>query len=150
VTHEQPAPIPHSDFSLRGKDVQLEMAFPGQTIHFKDRDYDLINIWHPLVGPNDDWPLALCDYTSIDDADIIDNDDLHTDRANENSLLHAGQRHRWYCLAKHQPEDVLVFRNIDARGKRARGFHCAVRNPASTMLRQSVEVRLLAILKDNL
>jgi hypothetical protein len=51
VTHEQPAPIPHSDFSLRGKDVQLEMAFPGQTIHFKDRDYDLIKCVARVSSP---------------------------------------------------------------------------------------------------
>jgi hypothetical protein len=42
VSHEQPATIPHCDFSLFGKDVQLEMSFPGQTEYFKSKDFDLL------------------------------------------------------------------------------------------------------------
>jgi hypothetical protein len=42
VSHEQPATTPHSDYSLHGKDVQLEMAFPGQMEYFRDKDYDLL------------------------------------------------------------------------------------------------------------
>lgn len=80
-----------------------------------------ISIWRPLVGSNDDYPLALCDYTSIRPADdIVNNDDIHRDRVNGNSLLYRHEAHKWYYLKAQRPRDVLVFRNIDSTGKRAR------------------------------
>ncbi|RSL84310.1 hypothetical protein CEP51_004009 [Fusarium floridanum] len=147
VSHEQPAGIPHTDFSVNGLPLQTELSFPGQWIHLKDMDFDILNLWRPLYGPNDDWPLAVCDYTSVEDGDIILNDDLHRDRAVENCLLHPNAAHRWHYIAGQTPEDVLVFRTVDSRGKRARGFHCAVENPLSPpgQLRSSIEIRVVAI-----
>lgn len=42
VTHEQPAGIPHADFSVDGAVMQLDYAFPGQIDYFKDKEYDLL------------------------------------------------------------------------------------------------------------
>jgi len=52
---------------------------------------------------------------------MILNDDLHRDRAMENTLLHPNDKHRWYHIGGQTIEDVLVFRIIDSTGKRARG-----------------------------
>ncbi|KAF5000630.1 hypothetical protein FDECE_11167 [Fusarium decemcellulare] len=147
ASHEQPAGVPHTDFSVDGLPLQAELSFPGQWVHLKDMDFDVLNLWRPLHGPNDDWPLCLCDYTSIEEGDIILNDDLHRDRAVENCLLHANEKHRWYYVAGQTIEDVLVFRTVDSTGKRARGFHCAVENPLSPpdQLRSSIEIRVVAI-----
>lgn len=50
---------------------------------------------------------------------MILNDDLHRDRAGENTLLHPNERHRWHYISSQTIEDVLVFRTIDSTGKRA-------------------------------
>ncbi|KAK3379094.1 putative CmcJ-like methyltransferase [Lasiosphaeria ovina] len=146
VTHEQPAGIPHADFSREGGLMQLDYAFPGQLEYLKDKDYDLLNVWRPLTGPNDDWPLAVCDWRSVQEDDIILNDDLHRTRLGENSLLHPNPAHKWYYLSSQMPEDVFIFRNTDSTGKRARCFHAAVYNPESrSEPRRSAEVRVVAI-----
>ncbi|KXH32243.1 methyltransferase CmcJ [Colletotrichum nymphaeae SA-01] len=145
VTHEQPATRPHCDYSIRGVAIQLQMCFPGQLEFFDGKDYDLLNIWRPLTGPNDDYPLTLCDYTSIASDDIFDSDAVHRDRVSENSLLHPNKKHRWHYIAGQMPDDILVFRNTDSKGTRPRAFHCAVNNPLSkSPLRQSMEIRFVA------
>lgn len=62
----------------------------------------------------------MCDYTSINaKQDIIIADLLHLNRIGENQLLHHNKQHRWYYVEQQQPEDLLVFRNVDSTGQRA-------------------------------
>ncbi|KAL2286331.1 hypothetical protein FJTKL_07106 [Diaporthe vaccinii] len=145
-SHEQPATMPHADVSRGGAVTELRHVFPGQEIHWRDKDYDIINVWRLLEAPNDDWPLAICDWTTIDqENDILLSDRIRRDRVDETSLLHHNANHKWYYIKDQTLEDLLVFRNTDSLGHRARGFHCAVFNPkASGPPRQSVEVRLVA------
>ncbi|KAK6507664.1 hypothetical protein TWF481_006086 [Arthrobotrys musiformis] len=146
VDYEQPARRPHTDCSQKGSYMNLEHSFPGQEEFWKGKEFDILNVWRPLIGPCDDWPLALCDWTSVDqDNDIRLNDALRRDRVDENSLLHFNPSHRWYFIRNHSIDDLIVFRNADSHGKRARGFHVSVMNPTSeSPARQSVEVRLVA------
>ncbi|KAI9684530.1 MAG: hypothetical protein M1822_005618 [Bathelium mastoideum] len=132
----------------------VQLYFPHQYIYgtgqedfFRGRDLDLINVWRPIVGPNDDWPLAICDYTSIDpENDVAVSDLLHPDRIGENQLLHPNKQHRWYYIEGQQTDDLLVFRNVDSTGKRAKAFHCAFFNPKSTSPpRLSCEVRFVGL-----
>ncbi|KAK4643020.1 hypothetical protein QC761_402305 [Podospora bellae-mahoneyi] len=147
VSHEQPAGVPHSDFSVGGLPLQIELSFPGQWENLKDKEFDVINLWRPLHGPNFDWPLTLLDFASVEPDDMILNDDLHRDRAMENTLLHFNEKHRWYFVNGQTVDDVLVFRIVDSTGKRARGFHCAANNPNTPpgQMRTSIEIRIVAV-----
>ena len=134
------------------------VSFPLLPVH---------SAWRPFAGPNNDWPLALCDYTSIDpDHDIIVADVLHRDRVGENQLLWPNSDHQWYYIKDQQPDDIIVFRNVDTMSRRAGksreddwnmvafglsllwfvvGFHCAFLNPHShSPPRTSCEVRFVA------
>lgn len=146
VSHQQPACLPHSDYTVHGAMLALEDAFPGQGEYFAGKEFDMINVWRPLTGPNDDWPLAVCDYISIDlENDIRSADRVNVDRIGENQLLHPNKKHRWYYIKGQQPDNLFVFRNIDSTGKRARAFHCAFYNShAQGPPRQSCEARFVA------
>ncbi|EME85067.1 uncharacterized protein MYCFIDRAFT_135396 [Pseudocercospora fijiensis CIRAD86] len=146
VNYEQPATIPHCDYSQQGCYDAIETAFPGQDAFWRDKEFDVINVWRPLRGPNDDWPLIMCDWTSVDsENDILLNDGLRRSGVVTNSLLHMNSAHRWYFMKSQGIDDLVVFRNADTTGKRARCFHCSAFNPdATTLPRQSVEVRLVA------
>jgi hypothetical protein len=64
--------------------------------------------------------MRTCDYRTVDpDNDIITADRLHVDRIGENQLLHSNLQHRWYYIKGQQPDNLLVFRNIDSTGRRA-------------------------------
>lgn len=74
-----------------------------------------------LKGPNNDWPLALCDYTSVDiENDTIENDVLHVSNVGENWLLHANKKHSWHYLSDQTPDEIILFRNSNSKGNRAR------------------------------
>ncbi|KAK3382104.1 putative CmcJ-like methyltransferase [Lasiosphaeria ovina] len=146
----------------RSRGYRDEYEQPSSTAHcnysqnegyWKDKDFDLLkldcllslfchlklmnehSIWRPLRGPTDDWPLAICDYTTIDlDEDIRLSDSIRRDLVSEASLLHHNPTHRWYYLKDQGVGDLLVFRNANARGKGAR------KGPP----RESVEVRVVA------
>jgi hypothetical protein len=137
VEYEQPAAMPHTDFSIDGAFMRMEEAFPGQEVFYRSRSFDLLkyafpmtrhgsvlteaSVWRVLKGPNDDWPLALCDYESVDfKLDTIANDCLHQTRTGENWLLQANPGHQWYYMSAQAPDDLIVFRNTDSEGKRAR------------------------------
>ncbi|KAK3364342.1 putative CmcJ-like methyltransferase [Lasiosphaeria hispida] len=90
VIHEQPARLAHSDYSAPGAILQLKSSFPGQERYFEGRDFDM-NVWGPLVGPNDDWPLTVCDYMSLDaENDTVAADRVHRDQVGENQLFFSG------------------------------------------------------------
>ncbi|TEY42387.1 hypothetical protein BOTCAL_0391g00030 [Botryotinia calthae] len=140
---EQPARRPHSDCSPKGAHMNLERAFPGQKAFWEGKNFDILNVWRPLRGPNNDWPLAMCDWTTIASTDIRVNDAIRRDRVDENAILHYNENHKWYFMRDQSVEDFIVFRNADSFSKRAQGFHCSVFNPeASGQLRESVEVRM--------
>lgn len=143
--YEQPSSTAHSDYSQTGGFLTLQHCFPGQDDYWENKEFDMLNVWRPLK-PTDDWPLALCDYTTIDtEEDIRLNDAIRRDLIGEGLLLHYNDAHKWYYFKDQGVNDLIVFRNSDSHGKRARGFHAAVSNPqAKGPLRESVEVRLVA------
>ena len=84
---------------------------------------NLSSVWRVLRGPNNDWPLAVCDHRTIDHRhDVIANDVLHEDSVGENWLLHKSSRHSWYYLSDQRVEDLIVFRNTDSKELRPSEF----------------------------
>jgi hypothetical protein len=69
------------------------------------------SIWRVTRGPNNDWPLALCDYRTVDiHNDTTPNDVVGTDFVLENSILYSNDAHKWYHMQDMCPSDCLVFR----------------------------------------
>ncbi|KAK3366727.1 hypothetical protein B0T24DRAFT_367287 [Lasiosphaeria ovina] len=65
----------------------------------------------------------MCYFTTINpSADIRLNDAIRRDRVNENAILHFNERHKWYAIKYQSQDDLIVFRNADSLGKRARKF----------------------------
>jgi len=145
--YEQPSQVAHCDWSQNGSLTVLHWCFPGNESFWEGKKFDMLNVWRPLKEPSDDWPLAICDYTTIDtEHDILLNDAIRRDRVEEISVLHFNEAHRWYYLKNQGINDLMVFRNADSHGEKPRGFHAAVCNPMSQgPPRESVEVRLVAI-----
>ncbi|KAL9064144.1 MAG: hypothetical protein Q9161_009054 [Pseudevernia consocians] len=135
IKHEQPAAVAHSDYSVEGAFMELQAVFPGKERYFQDRAFDILNVWRPLRGPNDDWPLALCDAETIDrSTDLRLSDVVHFNRVGENILLHANQAHRWYYMSAQDVDECIVFRNCDSSGLRARGSHRPPKSYIHTLL----------------
>ncbi|KAH0387975.1 hypothetical protein KCU92_g1201, partial [Aureobasidium melanogenum] len=141
---EQPASRAHSDITARTCEISARRAYPKHDGYFDGKDFDIINVWRVLIGPNNDWPLGFCDYRTINvENDVRDHDALRVDRLDELSLLHYNEAHQWYYVPSQMPEEAIIFRNANSLGRHSRAFHAAFDNPeASSLPRFSAEVRL--------
>lgn len=71
------------------------------------------SVWKPLQGPVRDWPLAICDATTQDDADLQEGDIVFSDRVIENYLLRSNPNQRWYYISDQMPDEAWVFLQSD-------------------------------------
>ena len=79
----------------------------------------LPSTWRPLYGPLVDWPLALCDVSSVDfEADTMSADIVYPNWVTENVQVHYKEDQEWYYLSNQVPSEVLVFTSAQSnRGK---------------------------------
>ncbi|KAF9765338.1 hypothetical protein IL306_002426 [Fusarium sp. DS 682] len=156
TAYAQPAALPHSDFSKHGGFLAMKEFFPGQEQFYENRDFDLINVWRVLRGPNNDWPLAVCDYQSVNfETDTIDCDVLHESSVGENVILFRNPEHKWFYLSSQGVGDLIVFRNTSSKEKRPGtcpvpkpdqiSFHAAFNTGiGASQPRHSIELRVVA------
>ncbi|MCY3879562.1 MAG: CmcJ/NvfI family oxidoreductase [Rhodobacteraceae bacterium] len=121
--------------------------------------FALFNIWR---GTNPDrniesGPLALCDRSTVSADDIVYADCLRRSeprtRVINCRLIHdAGQI--WYYFPQMKPGEALIFKQYDSRLEHAASrtvFHTAFQDPTTpedAPLRESVEVRVVAVLPE--
>ena len=92
--------------------------------HGKDADGFLrgrcqyVSIWKPLRGPLHDYPLAFCDFRSLDPrTDLEPQDIVDRDEVLENVHVYHRPRHNWYYLSAQQDFEALIFRQADTYEK---------------------------------
>ncbi len=159
----------HSDHGTTADDFQHNVAaFTTQDVGAQwrawfERDevegFVSLDFWRTtgMAGPLKHMPLALCDPTSLDAADIIptalEGIAPGGGATHHVSLAH-NKDHRWYYYPDMEAHEVLVFklfqlmRNADAQPYRA-CFHTAVEDPAApadAQPRQSCEHRVSVML----
>jgi len=139
----QPTSIVHVDFTLASS-----MAISRRVFQVDPSNYERIqtvNIWKPLRGPLTDWPLALCDTTTVEEQDYIDADAVARLGFTENRQVYYNPKHVWYYLSKQLPSELLVFRQADTEPKFGTGVaHCGFDNPLrdpKEAPRESIEAR---------
>ena len=82
----------------------------------------IISLWKPLRGPLYDWPLALCDASTINPrTDLEPCDQVFANHASENMQVRYREQQRWYYLEGQRDDEVLVFRQSDSREEPACG-----------------------------
>ena len=82
----------------------------------------MTSVWKPLRGPVRDWPLALCDASTVDSDDIEPGDLVYGDYVVENCQLYRSVGQKWYYLRDQGPEEAWVFVQSDSLGSRPGKF----------------------------
>ncbi|OIW30194.1 methyltransferase CmcJ [Coniochaeta ligniaria NRRL 30616] len=108
----------------------------------------IVNIWRPIKHPVGDWPLALCDGSTVDRADLLATDHVTRDYVGETYNMLYRDMYRWYYLNTQTPDEVLLFKMFDSE-LRIKARHCPHASfqhrtvPDGTLPRESIEVRAL-------
>ena len=71
--------------------------------------------------PVRDWPLALCDASTVDGADLVASDVIYPNYLAENRLVHYNDNQRWYWLPDQAENEVLVFKAVDSNPQKCNG-----------------------------
>lgn len=84
------------------------------------RRFQIINVWRPLIEPVRNFPLALCDYRSVNlSADLVPTrlnfPSWLKDR--ENYSLKFNSNHRWYYWGSLSPDEVIIFKCYDSASR---------------------------------
>jgi hypothetical protein len=149
-----------TDRAVRLAAAMYEKTFAGRAIFSR---FIASSLWRPFSQPPQDWPLAVCDGTSVGDdegvpnvmvrlAELPDPDNIPEHCENEDtlpaaSIFHFNPGHRWWYFPDMTRDEVLLVKFHDSDHSKAwRAPHTSFRDPGvhNAPPRQSIEFRTIA------
>ncbi|KAJ8071668.1 hypothetical protein OCU04_001987 [Sclerotinia nivalis] len=127
---------------------RVELQLPNEAEFLLRGRVRIINAWKPLVDPVEDWPLAICDDSSVRNEDLVECDQARRRFRGATMYAHDSPDHRWYYLSEQRPQEMLLMKIFDsaAHVKATRCLHGYFRNNhcrVDCSPRRSIEVRAL-------
>ncbi|KAL8838631.1 MAG: hypothetical protein Q9170_002077 [Blastenia crenularia] len=112
----QPVATAHIDFSPDClKEILQDRYGDERAAKLMQLRYKMVNIWKPLFGPLQDWPLALCHPASLDiEEDLELTDNVYPLNVDESVQIHYNENQDWCYLSKQSIDEVLIFRGGDS------------------------------------
>jgi len=146
--YDQPTSVAHVDTTPQEALEEVKRQHGANATSLLEKRVQWVNIWKPLRGPLNDWPLAVCDVTSVRaERDFEDADLLYTDLATENCQVYFSEAYQWHYLSDHQVDELIVFKQSDTDPKACPGVpHSSFWNPFVSEHeppRESIEARAL-------
>ena len=145
-----PVQMVHNDYTDKSGPQRVRDLLPAEEAEarLKHRFVE-INVWRPIKGPVQAWPLALADAGSIAPADVIPADLIYADRTGEILYGIYNPNHRWNYFPRMERHEATLIKCFDSlKDGRARfSLHTAFEDPTSPESappRESIEIRTLA------
>ncbi|RHZ68076.1 hypothetical protein CDV55_107860 [Aspergillus turcosus] len=148
----QPSLLTHVDVTPDAARTIVRELYKDVAEEILNGRFQIITVWKPCRLPVGDWPLAICDATSVEPDDLVAADIIYPKFIAENYMLHHNENQRWYWLPDQKADEVLVFKAHDSEGSASRPCpHGAFPLPCQdekTPPRESIDVRLLVMYAD--
>ncbi|EPT04445.1 hypothetical protein FOMPIDRAFT_1156614 [Fomitopsis schrenkii] len=147
----QPVPLVHVDQTTASAIARVHRHLPpSDAPALLERRFQIINLWRPISHAAYDWPLALCDYRSVDPkTDLVPTDLIYPDRKGETNSVKYNPNHKWKYLRGMEPDEFVLIKCFDSKtgdGTAILTPHTAFPDPSTpegAPLRESIELRLL-------
>ncbi|KAI0051571.1 hypothetical protein FA95DRAFT_1554389 [Auriscalpium vulgare] len=114
------------------------------------RRFQIINLWRPISHIAEDWPLALCDFRSVDrKRDLVPLTLKYPDRDGETFAVKFSEEHRWKYVKGLTPDEGVLIKCYDSVEDGSVAVltpHTAFEDPTSDPAapkRESIELRAL-------
>ncbi|KIX10280.1 uncharacterized protein Z518_01362 [Rhinocladiella mackenziei CBS 650.93] len=146
--YNQPTSIAHVDTTTEWAFAMAQQLNPRKAEKIGQHRLQCVNFWKPLVGPVRDWPLAMCNPTSIDPQTELEPCDLvYPDYVVENRQVYHSNKQKWFYLSNQMPNEAWVFLQADSMPGTNPIAHTAFPfpdvGPADVPPRESIEARAL-------
>jgi hypothetical protein len=143
----EPAKRVHNDYTYASAPQRVRDLLPDEADWLLAHRFAIVNLWRPIRTVHES-PLALADWSSITEEDLVPSSLIYADRVGETfSVLHS-PRHRWVYFPEQTPDEALLIKCFDSAtdGRARLSFHTAFDDPSSppdAPPRESIEVRTL-------
>ena len=139
----------HNDFTVRSAPQRVRDLLPADEAERRlAKRYGSINVWRPIRGPVETSPLAICEYGSIADADLIAAERRYQDRIGGVYHLAYNPNQRWYYFPRMERDEVVLLKCFDSLTDgtarwTAHGAFQDPHTPEGARPRESIEIRTL-------
>lgn len=145
----RPVAHAHTDYTEVSAARRVRDEFGQEADSLLRRRYMQVNLWRPIAGPLRDWPLAICDASSIGPQGLRAVDLVYPQRRGEIYYLTHEAGQRWYYAPDMQPDEAWLLKNFDSETAGTARFaaHSAFDDPTPwrhVPARESIEVRAFA------
>ena len=104
-------PQVHVDQTTESAIARVYRHVPDDADELVKHRFQIINLWRPISHAAWDWPLALCDYRSVDIAnDLVATTLRYPDRDGETFGVRYNPNHKWSYLKGMDPEEFVLFK----------------------------------------
>ena len=145
----EPASIIHNDYTANSGQRRLKdfiEQHPEMGSELGNRPFAIINAWRSIAGRVENFPLAMCDATSVAPGDLVPVTRQAKDRIGEIQLAIHNDHHRWIWYPHMEEDEVILFKTFDSRddGRTRFTIHTAFDDPNAAQdarVRESIEIR---------
>ena len=104
-------PYVHVDQTTESSVARVRRHLPAEDVpKLLAGRYQIINLWRPISHPAYDWPLALCDYRSIDRTDLVPTTLRYPDREGETLSVRYNPNHKWKYVRGMEPGEFVLIK----------------------------------------
>jgi hypothetical protein len=108
----QPVPQAHVDQTTASSIARVHRHLPAKDAPaLLKRRFQIINLWRPISNPAIDWPLALCDYRSVDvNKDTFPVALIYPDREGETMGVNYNPNQKWKYFYGVTPDEFVLIK----------------------------------------
>ena len=108
----QPVPSVHVDQTAESAVARVHRHLPAEDVpELLNHRFQIINLWRPIHHAAWDWPLAFCDFRSIDvKNDLVPTDLVYPDRKGETLSVKYNPNHKWKYLKGMEPDEFALIK----------------------------------------
>ncbi|KAG6376596.1 hypothetical protein JVT61DRAFT_1578 [Boletus reticuloceps] len=146
----QPVSLVHGDQTTASSIARVHRHLPSEAPALLKRRFQILNLWRPISNAALEWPLALCDYRSVDvNKDLVPVALIYPNHEGETFGVKFNEAHRWKFMRDMETDEFVLFKNFDSVQDGIVAVltpHTAFEDPNSpegAPLRQSIEIRAL-------
>ncbi|EED18849.1 conserved hypothetical protein [Talaromyces stipitatus ATCC 10500] len=140
-----PARVAHVDLSGPEINARIRKAFPDRADFILRGRVRLVNLWRPINGPLQNWPLCVADCNSIQEKHLVATKRIRKTHQAVTRLVVHEPTLKWYYQSGMEDDTLLVLKNYDSEDGVAKYVpHCSFSLPTATAstppLAQQMEV----------
>ena len=108
----QPVAQVHVDQTTASSIARVHRHLPAPDVpKLLEGRFQIINLWRPIAVPALDWPLALCDYRSVDlKTDTFPVAHISAQNTGETMRVKYNENHKWNYLHGMTPEEIVLIK----------------------------------------